>query len=119
MTEYRVTCTDGAELDRFDGRGALRWASLAASNADLMHDGARCTTPHRIEMCVGWQEVKRGDLDDLVGCDACNLPTPRADLAGGTSRDEGSFCSGCREGLEPHSPAHTAARAEGAAEALA
>lgn len=48
----------------------------------------------------------------LSQCDACNLPTPRDELAGGTARDEGSFCEACTDGLEPGSPQHKARRAE-------
>lgn len=115
MSEYRVLCADGNEVDRFDGPHAARWARLAAADADDRHDGARCTSPHRVEVCLGWQ-----DVTDFVGCDACDLPTHRDDLATvDTVSGEGSFCSGCRSGHEIGSPAHAQARAEGLAEALA
>lgn len=57
----RVLCPDGATAEDFtdnDEERVLRWAHLAAANADDMHDGARCIGPHRIVRAT-WTEVER------------------------------------------------------------
>lgn len=62
MHEYRVTCPDGAEVDRFqsdDPDRALSYAMEEAARCDRLHDGARCQGLHRVELNIGWREIAR------------------------------------------------------------
>lgn len=56
--EYRVVCPDGIEAERLTGPDAEHWARLAAASSDVMHDGARCIGPHRVERSLGWEAVQ-------------------------------------------------------------
>jgi hypothetical protein len=109
LTEDATQQGAGDDGPDSEGDGGTDRGRVRAEDEPDTSDGADSHDVGRTEP----EPAPNPDVDDLVACDACDLPTPRSDIVSANSvAGEGAFCSGCRAGATPGSPSHTAIRAQ-------